>query len=175
MRIEAFDREDAGRKEELAKLLCACFPHSYEDCAQEEAAQCLSEGRIALAALTDGRLAGFVGAMPNYGVTGWELHPLAVFPQFQGRGVGTALVKALEGKVKEKGGVTLYLGTDDEFDKTTLSQVDLYDRLWEQIANIRNLKRHPYEFYQKLGFQIVGVLPDVNGYGKPDIYMAKRL
>jgi aminoglycoside 6'-N-acetyltransferase I len=67
------------------------------------------------------------------------------------------------------------LGPDDEFDKTSLSHVDLYDHLWERIANIRNLKNHPFEFYQKQGFQIVGVLPDVNGFGKPDIYMAKRL
>ncbi len=175
MLIEAFDRENPARRAELGALLTACFPHSYADCAMDEVQSCLSGERIALMALADGRLAGFAGAIPRYGVTGWELHPLAVFPEYQGKGAGTALVRALEKEARKRGGVTLYLGTDDEFDKTSLSQVDLYDRLWERIASIRNLKRHPYEFYQKLGFQIVGVLPDVNGYGKPDIYMAKRL
>lgn len=34
---------------------------------------------------------------------------------------------------------------------------------------------HPYEFYQTLGFVILGVIPDANGLGKPDILMAKRL
>lgn len=34
---------------------------------------------------------------------------------------------------------------------------------------------HPYEFYQKLGYSIVGVLPDANGFEKPDIFMAKRV
>lgn len=29
------------------------------------------------------------------------------------------------------------------------------------------------EFYQKMGFAIVGVMPDANGIGKPDIYIAK--
>jgi hypothetical protein len=47
--------------------------------------------------------------------------------------------------------------------------------LVEGFASIRNLKHHPYEFYQKLGYQIVGVIPDANGPGKPDILMAKSL
>ena len=69
----------------------------------------------------------------------------------------------------------LYLGTDDEFFQTSLSQGDLFEDTFEKIQNIRNLARHPYEFYQKQGFQIVGVLPDANGPGKPDIWMAKRV
>ena len=175
MEVVLFDRENQTYRKELADLLITCFPHCYTDGAMEEVEECLSEDRIAVMALEGGRLVGFVGAAPHYGVTGWELHPLAVVPAFQGQGIGKELVSVLEAEVFKKGGVTLYLGTDDEFDKTSLSGVDLYDHLWDRIANIRNLKNHPYAFYQKQGFQIVGVLPDVNGYGKPDIYMAKRL
>ena len=58
---------------------------------------------------------------------------------------------------------------------TTLAGVDLYRNVFEHITNIKNLRGHPYEFYQKLGFVIVGVMPDANGLGKPDIYMAKRV
>lgn len=43
------------------------------------------------------------------------------------------------------------------------------------FSHIRNLRDHPYEFYPKMGFAIVGVMPDANGIGKPDIFMAKRL
>jgi len=175
MEIILFDRKNEVYRRELADLLTTCFPQGYEDGALEEVEKCLSGDRIAVMALENGHLAGFVGAIPQYGDTGWELHPLAVFPEHQGKGIGRVLVESLEAEVLKRGGITLYLGTDDEFDKTSLSQVDLYDHLWEKIANIRNLKKHPYEFYQKQGFQIVGVLPDVNGFGKPDIYMAKRL
>ena len=66
-------------------------------------------------------------------------------------------------------------GTDDEFFQTSLSQGDLFEDTFQKLRDIQNLRRHPYEFYQKQGFQIVGVLPDVNGYGKPDIFMAKPL
>jgi aminoglycoside 6'-N-acetyltransferase I len=43
------------------------------------------------------------------------------------------------------------------------------------VTHIKNLKRHPYEFYQKLGYVIVGVMPDANGLGLPDILMAKSV
>ncbi len=46
---------------------------------------------------------------------------------------------------------------------------------FEKITHIRNINRHPYEFYQKVGYQIVGVIPNANGLGKPDIIMAKSL
>ncbi len=66
-------------------------------------------------------------------------------------------------------------GADDEDNMTTLAGIDLYPNVFEHIAKIRNLHGHPYEFYQKCGFVIVGVIPDANGPGKPDIYMAKRV
>ena len=57
---------------------------------------------------------------------------------------------------------------------TSLSNTDLYENLWEKIRDIRNLKRHPLEFYQKMGYVISGIVPDANGPGKPDILMAKE-
>lgn len=175
MEIRSLTHADTRLVQEAADLLREAFPHSYDDCAEEEMAKCLSEGRIALVAVEDGDVAGFIGAIPQYGETGWELHPLAVREARQGEGIGTQLIRALETEVAKRGGITLYLGTDDEFDKTSLSGVDLYDDLFGRIERIRNLRRHPYEFYQKMGYRIVGVLPDVNGSGKPDIWMAKRV
>jgi len=58
---------------------------------------------------------------------------------------------------------------------TSLAGCDLYENLREQIAHIQNLKGHPYEIYQKCGYRITGVVPDVNGRGKPDIIMSKRV
>ena len=58
---------------------------------------------------------------------------------------------------------------------TSLSNIDLYENLFEKITNIKNIKGHPFEFYQKMGYAIIGVIPDANGIGKPDILMAKQV
>ncbi|XPM56210.2 MAG: GNAT family N-acetyltransferase [Leptolyngbya sp. IPPAS B-1204] len=121
------------------------------------------------------QVVGWIGAIEQYRGHTWELHPLVVHAAWRGHGIGHALVKDLETQVRQRGGRTLYLGTDDEEHRTSLAGVDLYPNLYRQMATIQNLGHHPYEFYQKLGFVIVGVIPDANGWGKPDILMAKRL
>lgn len=145
------------------------------DAALREVHEALGEGRLARVALDgSGAVLGWIGGIPSYGTNVWELHPLVVRPELQRRGIGRALVADLEERVVERGGLTLWLGTDDESGMTSLSGVDLYPNVLEHLANIRNLRGHPYDFYQRLGFSIVGVMPDANGSGKPDIYMAKR-
>ena len=59
--------------------------------------------------------------------------------------------------------------------RTTLSNTDLYPNVWDHIARIENPGNHPFAFYLACGYAIVGVIPDANGPGKPDILMAKRL
>lgn len=56
-----------------------------------------------------------------------------------------------------------------------MSGVELYPDVLGHATRIRNVRGHPYEFYQRLGFAVVGLMPDANGWGKPDIYMAKRV
>jgi aminoglycoside 6'-N-acetyltransferase I len=162
---------------EAAALLIEAFPHSWSNMedASEEIYGCLKKEKIALVAVVDGHTVGFIGAMPQYGNTGWELHPLVVSKSYQGKGIGTCLVATLEKEVQAHGGVMIYLGSDDEFSATSLSNCDLFQDTYERITNITNLNNHPFEFYQKQGYKIVGVFPDANGIGKPDIWMAKRI
>ena len=125
--------------------------------------------------MIDDHLIGFIGAIPQYANTGWELHPLLVSKAYRFQGIGTLLVRAVEKEIALRGGVMIYLGSDDVEDKTTLSNTDLYQNTDTKIENIKNLSKHPYEFYEKLGYKIVGVIPDANGIGKPDIIMAKQI
>jgi aminoglycoside 6'-N-acetyltransferase I len=175
MEICSFDKSNEQFISEAAELLKENFPHSYIARAPDEISKCLANDRIMIMAVEDGHLIGFVGAIPHYGVTGWELHPIVVRKSRQLQGIGTLLIRALESEVAKRGGITIYLGSDDEFDQTSLSKTDLYEDTFTKITNIRNYNKHPYEFYLKMGYKIVGVIPDANGIGKPDIWLAKRV
>ncbi|MFH5834965.1 GNAT family N-acetyltransferase [Proteiniclasticum sp. C24MP] len=175
MRIELFRRGYKVHEVQAAELLREAFPVAYGEDPEEEVHNILQENRIAAKAVFNGEVVGLVGAIPQYGDTGWELHPLVVRKDYRGKGVGAKLTAFLEEAVAEKGAVTLYLGTDDETGATSLSNTDLFQDPFRKIAEIRNLKGHPYEFYKKMGYSIVGVIPDTNGIGKPDIWMAKSL
>ncbi len=183
MQIRALLPDDEATAHAAAAVVVAAFAGSWPydfDSALEDVQASLQPGHISLVAMDDdGEVVGWIAAIPHYGepprATGWELHPLAVHPRHQGRGVGRALVAELERQVVAQGAVTLFVETDDVDNSTTLGGVDLYDDPFTHLRTIRNLKRHPYEFYQKCGFVLTGVIPDANGVGKPDILLAKRL
>jgi aminoglycoside 6'-N-acetyltransferase I len=167
--------------EQVAVILVEGFEEHWPDAwptledALEEVRESFQEGRISRIAVDEGStVLGWIGGQHFYASV-WELHPLVVRKDHQGKGIGRILVADLEELVRQRGAITLMLGSDDQDHMTTLSGVDLYTDLWEQVAKIKNLRGHPYEFYQKLGYSIVGVMPDANGIGKPDILMAKRI
>ena len=179
--IADLDPGDEEAVRQAAVLLVEGFGNDWPDAwpdmdaALKEVRECCGEDRIIRVAVDeDGDVLGWIGGIPSYGGNVWELHPLVVRPDLQRRGIGRALVADLEERVRERGGLTLWLGTDDETGMTTLSGIDLYPNVLDHLANIQNLRGHPYTFYQRLGFSIIGAMPDANGPGKPDIYMAKR-
>ena len=174
--------ENTDLSQQAAQLLVAAFREHWPDAwptldeALQEVEEMLESGRICRVAVDEqGNLLGIIGGIPGYDGNVWELHPLAIQPSQQGQGIGRALVEDLEDQVRLRGGLTITLGSDDQDDMTSLSNVDLYEELWEKIRDIRNYKNHPFEFYQKMGYVITGVVPDANGRGKPDILMAKRI
>jgi aminoglycoside 6'-N-acetyltransferase I len=144
--------------------------------ASDEVRQSLGEDRISRIAIDErGNVLGWIGGIKEYGGKVWELHPLVVSRDCRGKGIGRALVGDFEKQVQIRGGITICLGADDENNRTSLGGIDLYPDVLNHISQIKNLREHPFEFYQKLGFVITGVIPDANGFGKPDIFMTKRV
>ena len=182
MKIITLTKENDVLVQQAAQLLMDAFREHWVDAwptleeGLQEVHEMLETERICRAAIDeDNNLLGVIGGIPQYDGHVWELHPLAVQPAMQGRGIGKLLVEDLEQQVHLRGGLTITLGSDDEDNMTSLSDVDLYENLWEKIRDVRNFKRHPYEFYQKLGYVITGIVPDANGIGKPDIIMSKKV
>lgn len=182
MKIIDLYSENRNAIQQVATLLVEGFranwPNAWPnlDAALEEVQASMAEDRISRIAIdSNNNILGWIGGISQYNGNVWELHPLIVGLDYQRQGIGKALVADLEEEVKKRGGITLWVGTDDENNLTSLGGVNLYDNLWERLAKIQNLRGHPYEFYQKCGFAIVGVMPDANGVGKPDIFMAKRI
>ena len=182
MNIVSLQTDNEQLTQQAAQLLVNGFKEHWPEAwptleeGLEEVREMLQPERICRVAIDEQEnLLGIIGGIPQYDGHVWELHPLAVQPNMQGKGVGRALVEDFEEQVRLKGGLTITLGSDDDDNMTSLSGVDLYENLWDKVKNIRNLKNHPFEFYQKMGYIITGVVIDANGIGKPDILMSKRV
>ena len=179
MEIVAFDSLSQGQLDKAADILRSALDgpsYKGEGEAAEEVASFLEDPeRFALAALEGDRVLGWVGGVRGY-THSLELHPLVVDPAVQRRGIGRALVQALQDNAISEGFLTMHLGTDDWVGGTSLGGVPLFPGALARLAQIEPRgDGHAYFFYLKLGFEPVGVLPDANGPGLPDILMARSL
>ena len=182
MRIVDLNAKDTALLEHVAALLVEGFADTGSNAwrTQAEALETVHESfgadRVSRVALDDaGAVVGWIGGLSTYDGRVWDLHPLVVRRDCRGQGLGRALVADFEARVRERGGSTIYLGADDENGGTSIGGRDLYPDPLQAAANAIGRTQHPLEFYRKLGFVVVGVLPDANGFGKPDIFMAKRV
>jgi uridine phosphorylase len=174
--IKKVSPKDINMVKEVALLMMSTFPQAYEN--QEEVELEVTSLSISpnhlFVYLKNEKVIGCIGTIMQYGTTGYELHPLIIHQNYRNQNIGSKLLHTLEAEVIKNGGIMMYLGSDDEFGLTSLSDTDLFEFTFDKIENITS-EAHPFLFYQKHGYQITGVIPDANGFGKPDIIMTKRL
>jgi len=178
--IEDLTTTDSARIEEAASLLHAAFSPlgawTTMSEARQEVVESISDDRVSRVALApDGAVVGWIGAIREYDGVVWQLHPLVVDEAQRRNGIGRALVLDLEAMLATRGALTLWAGSDDLAGETSLGGVDLYSALPQAFGAIRSWGRHPLPFYRRLGFQVIGVMPDANGPGRPDIFLGKRV
>jgi aminoglycoside 6'-N-acetyltransferase I len=178
--IEELTQADTLRIEGAARLLHAAFaPLGVWTTiaeARQEVLDSITPDRISRVAIAgDGAVIGWIGAIREYDGLVWQLHPIVVDDAQRRRGVGRALITDLEAILISRGALTLWAGSDDLAGETSLGEVDLYSALPEAFSEVRSWGRHPLPFYRRLGFHVIGVMPDANGPGRPDIFLGKRL
>ena len=175
--IDDLRTDDKDAIDRAGALLVEAFPHWLPtmELARDAVMQALAADRICLVARAEDEILGWVGAIPGYSHA-WELHPLVVRADVRREGIGRALVAALEERVRAEGALTLHLGTDDDRPTpgTSAGGVELFPDVLSHAANLRVID-HPAGFYLRMGFEVVGLIPDASGPGKPDILMAKRV
>ncbi len=179
-RIEDLTAGDEACIEQAATLLHTAFSPlgawTTMSKARQEVVDSLGEDRVSRVALdSDGTLLGWIGAIREYDGLVWELHPIVVREASRRRGVGRAMVQDLEAILAARGALTLWAGSDDLAGETSLGGVDLYAALPDALHPVRSWGHHPLPFYRRLGFHVIGVMPDANGPGRPDIFLGKRL
>jgi len=169
-----------GAVDEVAAFMPRCFARwgylPSVAAARAEVLDSLGPARLSRVAVgEDGRVLGWYGGIREYDGRVWELHPMAVRPDHQRRGIGRMLMTDFEAQVRERGGSTAVLVTDDVDGATTAHGLDLYPEIWRHIRDLKVLADHPVAFYQRCGYAVYGLLPDASGWRKPGILMAKRL
>ena len=168
------------QRQQATDLLVRGFAHSPSAWDDTESAQAevdqfsTDPARDAFAALSGNSVVGWIGRI-QHSDHAWELHPLVVEPSRHRSGVGTLMIAALETAARDAGICTVWLGADDDFGGTNLFGTDLYPNVLEQLSQLLPATGHPFTFYVGQGFSVVGVLPDVDGVGRHDILMAKRI
>ncbi len=174
-------KADSTTREQAALVLFEAFRDRAMDSwptiddARKEVDEC-AVGEYLCIGIADGtRLLGWAGLRPMYEMT-WELHPMVIHPDHQRKGLGRLLLREIEEEARRRGIIGIALGTDDETYETSLSGKELSaSNIYDELRDLANTGRHPFEFYAKCGYLVVGAIPDANGPGKPDIWMWKKL
>ena len=142
--------------------------------AHEEIDDARAPGKVCRVALDGDTPLAWVAAAHAWGRV-WELHPLLVAPPAQRRGLGRTLMAEIERHAAAAGALTMWVGTSDMTGATSVSNIDLFVDPLTALANIRAVSPHPFEFYQRVGYRIMGIVPDAEGPGMPSISLAKPL
>jgi len=101
---------------------------------------------------------------------------MVIKKEFQGKNYGRKLLNELEKEAYKNGIIGIVAGSDDETNSTSLSDKEINgENIFDEIKNIRNYKNHPFEFYKKCGYSIIGIIPNANGQNKPDIWLWKDI
>ena len=153
---------------------CSAYQNTRDAIEEIEESLKQDKKRISILAFENGEAIGWIAGSEFYGKV-IEIHTIVVKYTKQHSGTGRILLTSFEKRAKELGFLSVFAGSGDCDCSTSIGGIELYPFALEKLMTIKNIKNHPFEFYLKCGFELVGVLPDAHGKGKPDIYFGKTI
>lgn len=180
MRIVDLCNEDDGVVEQVATLLMggvfAHQSHTWTDktTALDEIGESFEANHISRVGFDDsGKLLGWAAGYSIYNGYIWQVYPLAL-TAFN-LDIGHRLLQDFEEQVRAHGGLGILLSIDVELTLPTLHEKDLSTDPWQHIISLQHLDNHRIEFFRQLGFAIVGIIPNAQGRGKPNILLERSV
>ncbi len=171
MQITDLAPEDTTTIEQVALILLDCFGHlpsgylTLEEALEEVHKSFASDYpkggsaslRISRIAIDDsGVVLGWIGGIQQYDGNVWELYPLIVKSDCRGQGIGRLLVADLEVQARQRGGVTLWLGTDDEEGKRRFQESTSTPIYGSILQRFRTCDSIPMSFTRRVGLSLSG-------------------
>src|SRR5207249_190396 len=142
--VDIVDLDPPQNRVRAAELLVEGFRQHWPDAWPDLDAALVEVDDVVAAgparvAIDDSGVLGWAGVQPLYRGRVWELHPLVVDQAAWASGIGRALVDDAERIVAARGGLTLYVGTDDENEMTSIGGIDVYPDPLDHLSRIRDV------------------------------------
>lgn len=176
--VDVLGQEDAALLRGVADLLVASFPTIYGDDitqALADVVQFAPEDRSLIARDSDGVPIGWLRVEHFRGQASAEIKLIAVAPDRRRQGIGRTLVMAAEERMRGAGCVTMLATAGDTRGRTSLYGLDVTEDAPGLLADFHCHADHPAGFFLRVGYRLVGILPDAYGPGKHDLTLARRI
>jgi len=176
--VDPLGQEDAALLRGVADLLVIAFPTIYAGNVTQALAdvvQFAPEDRSLVARDSEGAPIGWVRMEHFKKQSSAEIKLVAVHPTRRRQGVGRTLVMASEERMRVIGCVTMLATVGDTRGRTNLYGMDVTEDAPRLLANFACHADHPAGFFLKIGYRLVGLLPDAYGPGKHDLTLARRI
>ena len=176
--VDPMGQEDASLLRGVADILVAALPAIYVGAvtsALADVVQFAPEDLSLVARDGDGAPIGWLRAEHFAGQASAEIKLVAVHPARGRQGVGRTLVMAAEERMRAAGCVTMLTTVGDTRGRTNLYGLDVTEDAPHLLASFRCHIDHPAGFFLRVGYRLVGILPDAYGPGKHDFTLARRI
>lgn len=176
--VDLLSQEDAALLRGVADLLVVACPSLYDGDVTQALADVVQFAPADLSLVArdpEGTPIGWLRAEHFRGQASAEIKLVAVHPARRRQEVARTLVMAAEERMSGNACVTMLATVGDTRGRTSLYGIDVTEDAPRLLAGFHCHADHPAGFFLRIGYRLVGLLPDAYGPGKHDLTLARRI